>query len=333
MPLPRVPRSLLYSSLIATLLVLTLSARAAAEVIRKPYSFNTKQLVFTPANLRFGNVAVGQRKVQNVTIINSGSSDITLVQVTTQGKDFTLSGLDLPLTLASGESFTFSGVFAPRSRGYSSGSISFLSDIADGSTPILRSVMTGTGVEANGLDADPTMMDFGNVPVGSMAIQGGTLAAAGKDVTISSATSSSAEFTLSGVSFPLTIPAWGSQGFTVTFTPRAQGVASATLFFMNVSGGSPLTIKSLNGVGIVSQQHRVDLSWKASTSDNVIGYNVYRRKRTGGRYRKINAVLDASTVYTDTSVTDRNTYYYVTTAVNWKNEESVYSKRARATIP
>jgi len=201
---------------------------------------------------------------------------------------------------------------------------------------MVRSEMTGTGitgVEDNGLTVDPAAMNFGTVQVGSSASQGGTLTAADTQVTISSAVSSNPEFTVSGLTFPFTIPPWGSQAFTVTFAPTANGAAFATLSFMDVSGTIPLAVESLSGVGTVSQGHSVDLSWNASTSQNVIGYNIYRGNTTGGPYSKINSVLDPSTVYTDTSVADGNTYYYVTTAVNSDNEESVYSNQAQATIP
>lgn len=85
--------------------------------------------------------------------------------------------------------------------------------------------------------------------------------------------------------------------------------------------------------GVVSQGHRVALVWNASTSPDVIGYNIYRGNRSGGPYSKINPVPNASTVYTDTSVTDGNTYYYVTTSVNSDNQESGYSNQSQATIP
>jgi fibronectin type 3 domain-containing protein len=80
-------------------------------------------------------------------------------------------------------------------------------------------------------------------------------------------------------------------------------------------------------------QHSVSLSWTASISQDVIGYNIYRGTKSGGPYSKINSVLNASTVYTDTSVVDGMTYYYVSTAVNSSNQESAYSNQAQAIIP
>jgi hypothetical protein len=92
-------------------------------------------------------------------------------------------------------------------------------------------------------------------------------------------------------------------------------------------------VSGQGGIGTISWQHRVDLSWKASTSDDVIGYNVYRGDRPGGPYWKINPVLDPSTVYVDTSAPDGHTYYYVTTAVSSNHKESVHSNQVKATIP
>jgi hypothetical protein len=271
-----------------------------------------------------------------VTITNAGDSSLTLLQVTTQGPGFAVIGLDFPLTLASGESFTFTAIFAPQSIGASKGSISFVPEVTGASDlhnqfPTLG--LTGMGDDDDQLTVDPAMMNFGTVQVGSSASQSGTLFAGGSQVTISTAVSSNPEFVLSGLSFPLTIPPGGSQGFLVTFTPQATGPTSGTLSFMDVSGTDPLATESLSGVGAVSQGHSVNLSWNASTSQNVIGYNVYRGLQSGGPYNKINSVLDPNLAYTDTSVADGTTYYYVTTSVNSNDEESVYSNQAQASIP
>jgi hypothetical protein len=330
-------RSVLSPALIAILLVLTV--RATDAIASKPISFHarTQQLIFTPTNLHFGAVTVGRQKSRAVTITNSGHSSVTFLQVTTQGMGFTLNGLDLPLTLAGGESFTFSAIFAPLSRGTSNGSVSFSSEVSDVSSvskSILMLELDGVGADSDQLVVDPANMNFGTVRVGSIATQGGTLTVevAASQVTISSANISNPEFSLSGMSFPLIIPAGGIQGFLVTFAPQTSGVAAGTLTFLD-GLGNPLGVESLYGVGTVSQGHSVDLSWNASTSQNVIGYNVYRGIQSGGPYTQINPVLDASTVYTDTSVANGTTYYYVTTAVNSDNQESVYSNEAQASIP
>jgi hypothetical protein len=322
-------------AVIAIVFISACPALARDPVTTKSALSNSKKerLIVTPLNLGFGRVAVGRRQIQTVTLTNWGDSNVRLMQVITQGRDFTLSGLDLPVTLARGESYTFSGVFAPRSRGAISGSVAFISDASSVSNPALSMELTGMGSDDDGQPIiNPATMSFGTVQVGLSASQSGILSAGANQIILSSASSSSAEFTCSGLSFPVIIPAGGSQGFTVTFTPQASGTVSAALTFLDENGIS-LPVETLNGTGIVSQNHSVDLSWTASSSQNVVGYNIYRGNQSGGPYAKINSSLDSSTSYTDSSVTDGNTYYYVTTAVNSDNEESVYSNQAQATIP
>jgi hypothetical protein len=181
------------------------------------------------------------------------------------------------------------------------------------------------------LIVDPATMDFGAVLVGSSANQIGTLLALDSEVTVTSANISNPEFTLGGLSFPFTIPAGGRQSFTVTFTPNAVGAVSGILSFL-ASDGHALAIQQLVGNG-VHALHWVDLSWNASASKDVIGYNVYRARISGGPYRKINRALDPSTDYTDIWVSDGATYYYVTTAVDSSGQESVYSNEVQAIIP
>jgi len=78
--------------------------------------------------------------------------------------------------------------------------------------------------------------------------------------------------------------------------------------------------------------HTVSLSWTASTS-TVSGYNVYRSTTSGSGYSKISSALVASVNYTDSTVANGTTYYYVTTAVDDNGDESSYSNEASAVIP
>lgn len=71
----------------------------------------------------------------------------------------------------------------------------------------------------------------------------------------------------------------------------------------------------------------VQLSWNASASPSIIGYNVYRAvyNNSCGPFSRINLVLNTSTQYADSDVTGGTSYCYATTAVNTSNEESGYS--------
>jgi fibronectin type 3 domain-containing protein len=78
--------------------------------------------------------------------------------------------------------------------------------------------------------------------------------------------------------------------------------------------------------------HVVDLSWKASTSTDVVGYNVYR-SLDGAIWKKINASLVASTLYNDSTVANSTTYYYAATAVDVYGHESSGSATVKAVVP
>ena len=78
--------------------------------------------------------------------------------------------------------------------------------------------------------------------------------------------------------------------------------------------------------------HVVDLSWKASTSSDVVGYNVYR-SLDGATWKKINASLTASTLYSDSTVANGTTYYYAATAVDISGKESSKSSSIKAIVP
>lgn len=124
----------------------------------------------------------------------------------------------------------------------------------------------------------------------------------------------------------------GTYSFSVHLVDSSspqKSVTSATLTLNVVTPPQPptaLTAALVPGVAGVS------LNWNASAS-TVAGYNVYRATRSGGPYTKINAVMDTSLSYTDVAVVSGTTYYYVVTAVDAVNTESVYSNEAHVSVP
>ena len=284
----------------------------------------------TSSSINFGTVQVGSNVSQNETLTNSGGSSVTISQATPSGSGFSVSGLNTPLTLNAGQSTTFSVIFTPGSAATATGNVSITSD---GSNPSLAISLTGTGSTVPGqLAVTPNSINFGSVVMGASQSQSATLSANAAAVTVSSISGlNGSEFSVTGIAFPLTIPAGSTVSFTTTFTPQASGSGSANVTFTSNASNSP-AILSLNGTGTTPVQHTVDLSWTASTSV-VVGYNVYRGTQSGGPYSKLNSVLQASTNYTDSTVQSGQTYYYVTTAIDATSVESGYSNAAQAVIP
>jgi hypothetical protein len=286
-------------------------------------------LAANPTSQSFGNVATGNTKTLSQTLANSGGSALTISQITPSGSGFSLSGINPPVTLNAGQSYTFNVTFTPEAGGAASGTLAVASN---GSNPNLSVSLSGTGVAPGQLGIGPSSINFGNVTVGSSSAQSGTLTASGGSVTIASASINSTEFALSGISLPVTLASGNSASFTVRFTPQASGAASANLTFASNASNAP-TVESLSGTGTAPVQHSVALNWNASTSSNVVGYNIYRGTISGGPYTKINSALNSTTSATDTTVVNGLTYYYVVTAVDSSALESSYSNEVQAVIP
>jgi hypothetical protein len=182
------------------------------------------------------------------------------------------------------------------------------------------------------LSVSPSSLSFGNVSVGSSSSLTGTLSASTADVTVSSAAWSGSGYSVSGISFPVSVPAGQSTHYTVTFTPPAAGSSPGSISF--VSDASDTSLKqTFSGTGKqVGSSHSVSLTWDPSTS-TVAGYNLYRGTQSGGPYTKLNPSLLAGTSYDDAAVQSGLTYYYVSTAVDGSSNESAYSNEAAAVIP
>jgi len=88
---------------------------------------------------------------------------------------------------------------------------------------------------------------------------------------------------------------------------------------------APTALAATAGNGLVS------LDWNDNNEVDVNGYNVYRSTTQGSGYGKINISLVADSNYIDSDVNNGTPYYYVVTAVDINDNESIYSIEASAT--
>src|SRR6516225_9573385 len=101
-----------------------------------------------------------------------------------------------------------------------------------------------------------------------------------------------------------------------------------------MSGGGGITGgSSTGGASPALAGHSVTVTWTASTSTGVTGYNVFRSQTTGGPYTQMNTNLIGGTSYVDSSVTAGQSYYYVVTAVGSGSSQSSYSNETSASVP
>ena len=103
---------------------------------------STLQLSASPASLSFGSLATGTSATQSVTISNTGNSSVSISQVSASGAGFSTSGIALPLSLAAGQSASFSVKFAPASAGNLPGSVTVVSNATN--SPLIVA-LSGTG--------------------------------------------------------------------------------------------------------------------------------------------------------------------------------------------
>jgi Abnormal spindle-like microcephaly-assoc'd, ASPM-SPD-2-Hydin len=277
------------------------------------------------SSIAFGSVTVANKQTVSETVTNNGGTSVTISQVGVSGTGFSMSGITTPVTLGSGQSATFSVSFDPPSAASDNGSLTVTSNA---SNPTMTVPLSGTGVAAatGQLSVTPSPLGVGSVTVGTSGTASGSLTASGSSVTVTAVGTNNSAFSVTGLSLPVTIPAGQSTPFTVTFSPQSIGSASATLTVTSNAQTTSST-DTLTGTGAAAPTHTVSLSWNASTSSEISGYNVYRAPYSGscGSFAKINSNLNTTTLYTDSSVTDGSSYCYATTAVNTSSEESGYS--------
>ena len=283
------------------------------------------QLSITPASVTFGNAVVGTTNTQTITLTNPGTANLTISQATVSGQSFTMTGLNIPLILGAGQTTSFNVAYVPSSAGSVTGSLSLVSDAPNSPTTL---ALSGTGVAATlQLTTSPTSLSFGNVTVGS-STQTVTLTNSGNSsVSISQVQVSGPGFSTSGLTPPMTLLGGQSTNFIVAFTPAGGGSVTGSVSVVSNAANSPAII-NLSGVGV----HLVTLNWDPSTLV-VAGYNIYRGTQSGGPYTQLNSSPLSVTAYTDSTVQAGQAYFYVATAVDLNNVESMLSNEISATIP
>ena len=245
---------------------------------------------------------------------------------------YSISGTVVPLPGVNGATVTLSGAKAATQTADSSGKYTF-TGLASGTYAVTPS-HTGYAFSPNSQAATVNKANVKGLNFTGSA-QGATFSISG---TISPATAANGTaVVLSGVAGATTVT---NTSGNYTFTGLANGTYTLTpsnsgYSFTPASHSVTINAAQVTGVnftGTVQQGHSVALSWNASTSP-VSGYNVYRTTVSGIQFSRLNSSLVGGLAYTDTTVQNGITYYYVTTAVDPSGVESSYSPQVSANIP
>jgi hypothetical protein len=186
------------------------------------------------------------------------------------------------------------------------------------------------------LNINATNIAFGDVNLNTPATQTITLTSTGVlPIVVTAATVSGSGFSVSGISFPLTLSLNQSTTLNVIFNPTTSGAATGQLIVLTTSLTNPTMVVSLSGTGL-SVGYEVNLSWNApaSSTDPVAGYNVYRTPSGSSTYQLLGSVNSSQLTYTDTnSILNGQTYDYIVESVDASGNESSPSNMAAVSIP
>jgi hypothetical protein len=253
-------------------------------------------------------------------------------QSTQPPPSYTISGTISPSAGGSGATVTLSGAGSATATANSSGAYTF-SGLANGTYAVTPSksgyTFSPTSQNATVNGANVTGISFTATAQATYSISGTitpTAGGSGASVALTgpaaanTTTNSSGNYTFTGLANGTYTVTPSNSGYT--FTPANQSV---TISNANQTG--------VNFTATVTQSHTVALSWIASTTTTVTGYNVYRSTTNGSGYVKITSSPVTLLAYTDSTVANGITYYYVTTAVDSGGLESSFSNQATAVIP
>jgi outer membrane protein assembly factor BamB len=217
----------------------------------------------TPNPLDFGNVPIGGSEVLPLKLTDLGGlplqiSSVTLVQGNDAGPaQFTFAALTnvkqpFGTTVAPGDDASVNIQFAPNQGGEQTATL--VIDSNSNGIPVYNVILKGNGINVS-IVVQPTSLDFGNVQVGTTSKLSVTLTNKGSStsdpIIVSPVTGTqAADFAWTGTPIAL----GPNQSFTleVSFTPTAQGQASALIPYQYCTSCTPANIL-LTGEGVDCQ--------------------------------------------------------------------------------
>jgi hypothetical protein len=296
-------------------------------------------LALSASSFNFSSVVVGKSSTQTLLITNSGTAPLTIESLTLKSQQFQITGPSVPRTVLPSQSVSYTISFVPTSSGSQSAWLQISTNIATNPVPVS---LTGIAQSAYAsLQVSPASINFGNLKLQSTGTQNVTLKNTGDiNMTVSGVTIAGAGFGYSDLSPGFSLSPSQSVTFQVWFKPMTAGPASGTVTILSANIASPQEIP-VSGDGLTSNpppttptptQHTVDLSWQPSSTANIVGYRVYRSAVSGTGYAPLTSAANILS-YSDNTVANGATYYYVVTAVDSSGNESPHSNEVSAVIP
>src|SRR6266403_75664 len=254
----------------------------------------------SPTAVNFGKVGVGKQTTQTVAVANTGTMPVSITQATMSNPQFSLTGVTLPLAVATGQSGNFTVAVTPSATGTLTGTLTVQG--SDGAAPAVVNLSATAVAATPQISLSSTSIPFGTVGIGSTGNMNLTVSNTGSaDLTVSAISLTGAQFSVSGITTPRTIVAGQSAVMGLSFQPTAAGAAAATLSITSNDPVNPTMSVALAGTGL---QTGISLTPSSANFGNVaVGSTNSQTIQIGNTGTSVLTITQASVAGTGFSTT------------------------------
>ena len=211
----------------------------------------TEGLGSDPARLDFGDVPVGGKVTQSVSVSNTGGASTTITSAKAPAAPFSVTALPkVGTSLVTGASVSVPVTFAPTTTGAKTSEV-----VVTAASGTVRIPVTGTGVSGKPqLSLTPTQVDFGDIEVGKTATKTFDIANTGNLLlTLTKAAPPTAPFLVpTPVNEGQQIEPGDVIHQSITFTPTKTGLFGGS-YSITGNDGQGARLVELTGSGVASR--------------------------------------------------------------------------------
>ncbi|MFQ6091535.1 MAG: choice-of-anchor D domain-containing protein [bacterium] len=209
-----------------------------------------QDVAFSATSHNYGPVRVGGTSNWALMIMNTGTADLTVFNVTSDRSEFEITTPTFPQTVSPGASIGVVVAFTPSELGSVSATLTVTSNDPDEESVTIP--VQGEGV-LPGLHISATAHDFGTLTAGDSSVWGFTLSNTGNArLIVTQVVSDNTDFIVSGPTFPRIMEPGDSLDVTVIFAPITSGDNSGTVTVTTDDPEAPVVAVTLRGRAVVT---------------------------------------------------------------------------------
>ncbi|MFZ0958429.1 MAG: choice-of-anchor D domain-containing protein, partial [Candidatus Sulfotelmatobacter sp.] len=259
----------------------------------------------SPMGYSFGTVAMGSMVTESETLTNADVNSVTISQATVIGAGFGVINLNLPLTLAPGQTTTFGVTFSPAALPGTDGAVVLAINGVSNALVLGYSGAGGSTAVPAVVSPSPSSLTFSNITTGQTSSQTITLTnTGGVSTTVSQATASGTGFSVSGFTAGTLLPG-ATTSFSVTFAPTTAGTFPGTVTVTSNASNPSLSIP-LSGTAVTPPAVLTASPTSLTYTNITVGQTSNQTetiKNTGGTNATISAVAESGTGFSVSGIT------------------------------